>query len=319
METTAQKIITRLRCIIALSEHLSQNARWWYAETHPPLPRAESAWWGIENGITLPEEYLVCLSLTNGFTVDYASTVGWFHLEPFHTDGGLERHFTDERIRMLKKHIPFKAPIGWINHQCIYYDVFTGELFLEHKRYHYTPIRDFASEILDRVITHLEEQRALDLRTQTLLAQNQDNPLRPLYDQLLAYAGDGALPKHNIVLPPPASEEEVAAWEAENGISLPEGYRDWLLLANGGEFANKFILPLRSLRKAYPSETIGDTEYIYLAGLTGCFDYLMLNASTGEYAVFTEEFELEEAADFETEVLLDAFEYFDEHEEEDEA
>ncbi len=53
-------------------------------------------------------------------------------------------------------------------------------------------------------------------------------------------------------------------------------------------------------------------EYIYLVGLTGCFDYLMFNVQTGEYVILTEDFELEEAAGFEDDVFLDAFEFMEE-------
>ena len=34
---------------------------------------------------------------------------------------------------------------------------------------------------------------------------------------------------------PPASEEEIIAWENEHGITIPETYKDWLRFSNGSE------------------------------------------------------------------------------------
>lgn len=302
-------IIDSLQRVIEKSRVIHEKADWWYYKTNAPLSRSEIRKWCRKTGVVLPEAYITCLTVSNGFTVDFASVVGWFHLEPFDPDRMLDRFFTAERKRMFEKGIPFKSCFGWMSHHCIYFDVFTGELFLEQERYHYTPITDFVSEILEPVIRHLEIETERAVRGKQLLLESRNNPMRPLYDELLKFVGDGALPNLNIMLQPPASEAEICRWEQENGIRLPCEYRDWLKLSNGSSFQYKFILRLEHLRKAYPSEFIDGVEYMYLAGISGSFDYLMLNTQTGEYCILTENFELEEAVGFEEEIFEDAFEF----------
>lgn len=288
----------------------------WYYKTNEPLSCDDIKKWRKTCGIKLPEEYIACLTVTNGFTVDYCSTVGYFHIEPFHPERPVERCFSDSQLSSYKRKVPFKAAFGWINHHCLYYDAFSGELFMEHERYHFTPIKDFAAEVLDPVIEHLETKLKNEAVYQKLLEKSKDNPLRPMYDELLGFAGDGELPRMNILLDPPAAEEEIIKWEEANGMRLPEEYRNWLMISNGSYFENKFILSLDQLRKGYKLDPIDGVEYVIIVGLTGSFDYLVFNSQTGEYAVFTEDYELEEAAGFEEEVFEDAFEYLEERLEE---
>ena len=233
-------------------------------------------------------------------------------MEPFHPDWPLDRHFTADRMRQYEKKIPFKDCIGWLNHKCIYYDVFTRELFLEQQRYQYTPIRDFAAEILDPVIRYLEQELKMQPVYRQRMDENRQNPLTPMFDKLLKFAGNGDVPAMGIQLEPPASEEEIVRWEQENGMQLPAEYRNWIKLSNGSDFHYRFILSLERLRKAYSLDPIDGTEYVILAGISGCFDYLVFNSKTGEYKILTEDFDLEEAAGFEEEVFLSSFESMEE-------
>ena len=310
-EKNTTLILEKFMRIIELSKEIQAKARWWYCETHEPLEYRDVKNWCKTYGIALPEEYIACLTITNGFTVDYCSTTGYFHIEPFHPERPLERSFSGSQLSSYKSRVPFKDAFGWLNHHCFYYDAFSGELFLEHERYHFTPIKDFAAEILDPVIKHLETELKNQPVYQKRLAESLNNPMRPLYDDLMKYVGDGALPARNIELAPPAAEEDIIKWENENGFMLPDEYRSWLMLSNGSFFGNKFILSLDQLQKAYKIDPIDGVEYVIICGLTGCFDYLMFNTETGEYAILTEDFEVEEAAGFEDDVFLDAFEYFD--------
>ncbi len=59
------------------------------------------------------------------------------------------------------------------------------------------------------MIRYLEKETERAIRGKQLLLNSKDNPLRPMYDKLLEFAGDGQLPKMNIVLNPPVSEEEI--------------------------------------------------------------------------------------------------------------
>ncbi len=316
-KSTENKLIKeKMSRIIELSEEIQKKARWWYCAAGKPVSREKLEEWKKKYNISLPSEYIDILTVANGFTVDYSSTVGYFRIESFDTERDLEQCFTVNQLNMLKKKIPFKSCFGWINHHCLYFDVFSGQVFIEYERCKYQPVKDLAEEVLEPVIKHLEKELANSEKYRLLLEESMNNPLRPMYDRLLEFAGDGPLPKMNIVLEPPADEEALCRWEAENGMKLPQEYRNWVKISNGSEFGHKFILSLDALRKGYKLDPIDGVEYVILAGLTGCFDYLVFNSQTGEYAVYTEDFELEESAGFEEEIFEDAFEYMEEHMEE---
>ena len=308
----AAVICEKLKRIMELSKELHACNRWWYYDADAPLARQEILNWCKENGHLLPEAYIACLTVAGRFVVDYCSTTGYFRVERFHLDWPLDQYFTADHKRQFEKKIPFKECIGWLDHHCIYYDVFTRELFLEQQRYQYTPIRDFAAEILDPVIAYLEEQLTKQSVYRQLLEESKSNPLRPMYDQLLRFAGNGDVPAMGIQLEPPVSEEEIVRWEQENGMQLPAEYRNWIRISNGSEFHYRFILSLERLRGAYRLEPIDGTEYVILAGISGCCDYLVFNSQTGEYKVLTEDHDLRDAEGFAEEVFLDAFESMEE-------
>ncbi len=306
-----ERVTEKLRHIITLSRELHDNARWWYLKAGEPLTRDEIKAWSRREGVKMPEAYIACLTVANGFCVDYASTVGYFDIEQLRVGYSVKDSFSPDYQRMIAQRKPVKKCFGFINHKCLYYDLFSGEIFIEHKRYEYTPVRDFAVEILDPVIVYLETELRRQPEYARLLAESADNPMRALYDELMKYAGDGELPEMNIVVQPPAPEEEIVRWERENGMALPQEYRDWLKLSNGTCFANKTIVSLDGLRKELSLDPIDGVEYVIIAGISGSFDYLVFNSQTGDYAVLTEDFELEETAGFEAEIFEDGFEFLE--------
>ena len=75
---------------------------------------------------------------------------------------------------------------------------------------------------------------------------------------------------HHFVLNPPAAESDVAAFEAARGISLPEDYRDFLLLVgNGGVGPYYGIAPLSAPdewfeeESAWPGFTASPCPFVY--------------------------------------------------------
>ncbi|MBQ7131675.1 MAG: SMI1/KNR4 family protein [Oscillospiraceae bacterium] len=79
---------------------------------------------------------------------------------------------------------------------------------------------------------------------------------------------------------PPASEEEIIAWENEHGITIPETYKDWLRFSNGSEIINGLadfwkVKKIGSCDQFLPNdlvtigELIGDGEYLCFSKKTG--------------------------------------------------
>ena len=72
---------------------------------------------------------------------------------------------------------------------------------------------------------------------------------------------------------PPATEEEISAWESEHGITIPETYKDWLRFSNGSVIKNQLavfwgIKMIGSCDQFLPNdlvsigELIGDGEFL---------------------------------------------------------
>ena len=322
-ENAAKSLEVKIRKIFELSAKLQDLDKWWYCNISEPADCNSFRQWCVENGIVFPEALMKFISLANGFCVDYSSTVGYFNIYNFGTDVTTDSWFSRSKEAMFKRDYDSirncLPSLGWINHQMLHFNPYTGQMYIERERYKYTLIKDFEKEIIDPLISYLEKQCVLFSRKNQLLDENKNNPFRECYDRLMKIAGDDDLPKENILLPPPATESEIVSWEEEHNICLPEEYRNWVKLSNGGTFANKFILSLDNIGTPDEIVTIDEVEYMILAGLTGCFDYLVFAPSDGNYYFLSEEFEIDESAGFENEIFADAFEWLEEHcDEEDE-
>lgn len=302
--------------ILALAKELSGMDRLWYYEAGAPLDQAEITAWCKENAAHLPEAYVTLLSRANGFCVDYASKSGYFSILAFQTsetaNGLYSRTADDLRAREYKGYQHCRAGFGWLHGQMLYYNPYTGEMFLETERSHYQKIADFETEILDRVIQYLEVKVTRFARKDALLETNRNNPFRADYDQLLAYRGDDAALNSGIVLYEPLTGSEIADWEHAHSIRLPEDYKNWLLLSDGGRFANITIYGLEMLE---PDDTINDPDsdaaYIILASLSGSSDCLVFDPETGELFVFTDDGEIGEG-DFAYDIFEEGFAYLEE-------
>ncbi|HAE52878.1 MAG TPA: hypothetical protein DCG30_06460 [Ruminococcus sp.] len=295
--------------IISLSEKLHENADWWFCESHEPVSQDEIISYEQENNITLPSAFRECLTVSNGFMVDFCSTTGYFNLFCLKNTGCIDK----------KNHIPEKQRcIGWTNGgHCLYYNTQNGDFFIERERYKYDLIKDFCEEILVPVKNYLEKQIQRSARKYQLLEKQENNPYRDFYDILVGYNQNGKFPAQ---LEPPASEKEISDFEKKYNIKLPEDYRCWLLLSNGGFFDGMQFYSLNMIASQIngknavgmePEEYQGE-HYVYLVALTGCFDYLMGSIETGRPMVLTEDFEWEDGESALDEYLDRRIEFYEE-------
>ena len=80
---------------------------------------------------------------------------------------------------------------------------------------------------------------------------------------------------------PPATEEEITGWEKENGIKIPESYKDWLRLTGSS-------LIKRSLAKFYGVQEIEvdskyyPEDYVIIGELIGDGERLCFSKSSGK-------------------------------------
>ena len=110
--------------IIELSERLAGLDKLWYHKTIEPLPERDVAKWCKDNGVYMPQAFTVLLGITNGFCVDYASTVGYF------TMMSLEMKFTTKEMYgrtreqlQAREYDAYKnclSCFGWIRGNCFY-------------------------------------------------------------------------------------------------------------------------------------------------------------------------------------------------------
>lgn len=287
--------------IIELSKTLVEKADWWYCKCNEPVSLQEIDNHCSEKNVDIPDCIKELFSVSNGFTVDFCSTVGYFHMYPFVN--------CSPEGTGSSAYIPKQKTVGWVNHQCLYVDMKTGELTIEHERYHYTPVKDFCSEILEPVEDFLKKQLELSERKAELLENQRNNPFREYYDKLVSFNKD----KTNVTIYPPVTEDEISAYEQKYSIKLPEDYRNWILLSNGTSFNGFNVTKLENisyfLDKTYEYE---NENYIYLVSLTGCCDYLMGGLKSGRAMVLTEEYEWEDGEEMFEEYLKDAIEWYEE-------
>jgi hypothetical protein len=321
-EKCIESMREKFEYIISMSKKLAEMDNQWYYKTFEPLSEDSIRKWCKDNGAYLPEVLIMILTRTDSFCVDYASTTGYFHITSFSTEMTTEELFGRTREKMLARDYDYykncQVCFGWLHGQCLYYNPYTGEMFIEKERYQYTPIEDFEKEILDKVISWLEKKIVRFESKDALLSATIDNPLREQYEKLLEYRGDSGELNTSVVVYEPLSADEIAEWETSHGIQLPQEYKDWLLLSDGADFSFKHIYSLEDLDPDNPA--IGpddDKEYIIIANLSGFSDCLVFDPDTAELFVLTDDGEREEG-DFVSDIFEDGFEYLEEELEVDE-
>ena len=304
--------------IISLSEKLAGIDKFWYFKTNEPLNIKDIRKWCKSNGVSLPESFVTILTRTNGFCVDYSSTVGYFNINRFDVESTTNSLYSRTKEEMLareyKHYKNCHSCFGWLNHQCLYYNPYTGEIFIEKERYKYTLIEDFEKEILDKVISYLEKKVIRFERKEKLLEENKkNNPMLEMYEKLLELRGNSDNINTGFDLYEPLTKEEIADWEKKHNIQLPQEYKDWLALSDGGKFADKWINSLENLRiENLIIDTDEGKDYIVIASLSLSSDYLLLDPETSELVVVTDDGDLEEG-DFVYDIFEQGFEYFEGH------
>ncbi len=298
--------------ICRLSDALAQQDAQWTAETAPPVSECEIAAFEQANDVVLPEEYKVCLCCSNGFKVGFSSRTGDVH---FYSLQQIQRakertiQFATSQAEIDRKlsHLS----IGWHNHRMLYFDVSHGTLLIEKVRYQYEAVTDLYGELLQGTVEHLARSLQLILAGKALLAQRADNPYRKYYDRLSALkAGYGA----DISFCPPVSDAEIRRWEQEQGVVLPDRYKQWLRLSNGSTFGNTELYSLDRIAR-YRADEIRDSSgqvYLCFAAISGCFDYLMFHPETGAVRMLTEDFEWRDDISMEELLFERPMEYIEE-------
>lgn len=257
--------------IIDLSKRLNASDENWVSEVNEPVSKDELPVNQLKNGVILPEAYVECMKISNGFMVDFSSSVGYFKLYPVS-----DYDITNNSIC-----------IGWMNHKCLYFNPQNGEFVIEHQRYNYTPINDFNNEILVPVVTYLERQLILSERRHDLLKKQEKNPLRKYFDEFMKYRYN----EKNIEIYPPLTEEEIHDWE-ETHTKLPETYRNWLLLTSKCSLGFKEFNDLEHVRLeevCWSDNDDENREFWFLATTTGYGTCLLLDPESGKLFEFDHE------------------------------
>ena len=299
--------------VIELGQRLSELSKKWNLEIHEPVEMEELSKWCGSNGVYLPDVYVAILTRTNGFSVDYDSIpyMNIYHFDARKTTNDLYQRTREEMLkREYDLYINCKPSLGWSNHRMLHYNPYTGELFIERERYKYDLIEDFEKEVLDEAIHYFETQeRRLTLKDQTKDA-DKSNPMMKWYNKVLASIDDPKLDSDAVVFEP-IPKKEIAAWEKKNNIRLPKDYKNWLMLSNGLEFADKIVYKLEELDPENP--VIGPKDgkkYIAIASLSGASDCLVFNPTTKEVFELTDDGEMR-TGDFVYHVIQAGFEYFE--------
>lgn len=239
-------------------------------------------------GIKIPNALKEILTVSNELTIDGCGLMHFYRLE------NCSLHGTGEGA-YIPKYLTIGSVIG-VKGGSIYADLTTGIISVKADTSVYVPVGDFCNDILVPYENRLRKHLAALERKDELLEKQRDNPFREYYDTLVGY-NENAFGKGKhyppAILYPPASEEEISAWEQENNIVLPESYKNWILLSNGTGFNGWGVDSLDEVKNNLTDGTMEFDEgtYVLLASLTGGCDYLLGNIRTSEALELSEEYE----------------------------
>ena len=321
-QSTVDSMHQKIEYMISLSKKLAETDQKCYVKYGEPADddgmKAISEWCN-ENGVSLPEPYLILLSHANGFLVDFnAAKVGYFNFKGFDTKKSPEEIYgrTKEELlaRKYESYINCKVHFGALAYVGFHYNPYTGEMFFEKTggfgwEEKFIPIKDFEKEVLDKVIEYLEKNE----RKGKVLKDAAKNPMKKYYDRLLAYMEERDDP--DMAVYAPLTKKEITAWEKSHEIQLPRDYKNWLMLSDGGEFADKSICKLEELDPENPAtDPVSGKGYITIANLSGFSDCLVFDPKTKEMFILTDDGKCR-AGDFVFHVFQEGFKELDESEE----
>ena len=100
----------------------------------------------------------------------------------------------------------------------------------------------------------------------------------------------------NTVIAKPATEEEITAWENEQGILLSDSYKDFLKFANGVQFfgGSEYIAGLQGLN---PMDEYLGGDYILMGEMIGDGTMIGMSKSDG-HVYIADHGEYEDKGDF---------------------
>ena len=317
-QSTVDSMHKKIEYIISLSKKLAETDKKCYVEFSEPLDETERekiTEWCRTNGVYLPEPYMILLSHANRFVVDFTYNVGYFRFEGFDTETSPEKKYNRSREQLLAREYDYYINcigfLGGFDYKSICYNPYTGAMSVERTggfgwEEKYIPIKDFEKEILDKVIEYLEKNE----RKGKLLKEAPKNPMRKYYDRLLGYMEERDDP--DMAVYAPLTKKEITAWEKTNDIKLPRDYKNWLMLSDGGEFADKSIFKLEELDTKNLAVDPGSGKgYITIASLSGASDCLVFDPKTKEMFVLTDDGKCK-AGDFVFHVIQEGFDSLEE-------
>ncbi len=236
--------------ICNLAELLQEQDLWWHFRKSPPAALKEIRDCEYQSQIKLPKELKECLRISNGIEIryDYPYSV-------------LTLYSLEAICRMAddpKKECIYFGNAGYE----MYFHRTTGKILIEHKRYQYDETEDFHTEILQTVLLKMKNALMQVMRRDQLIANQQQNPYRKYYDQLLSIHQQD---QNIVTFCPPATEIEIAEWEMKHNAVLPRAYKDWLMLSNGSQFGHKNLLSLEQI-ETYRSSPVykSDRSHVVL-------------------------------------------------------
>ena len=301
--------------IISLSKKLTELDKRWKCKMSEPLNKEKTASWCRDNGVYLPEYYTAVLERTNGFSIGYSSPVGYFAIYRFNTDTTTKELYSRTKDEMLaREYRSYKhcqSSFGFLSPHGLYYNPYTGETYLKKGISQYTPVEDFEKEVLDEAICYLEKMVIRFERKDQLLAENINNPMRKMYDSVVELIEKEGDLNYSTIIYEPLTHDEIAHWEEEHGIILPQDYKNWLFLSNGLRFADKTIYGLEDLDT--DNTVIGpddNKDYIMIASLSYSSDCLVFDPETSELFAIDDDGETEDG-DFFYHIFDEGFEYLE--------
>ena len=318
-QSTVDSMHQKIEYIISLSKKLAETDKKCYVEFSEPLDengRSKIVEWCKENGVYLPEPYMILLSHANSFLVDFNSAkVGYFTFDSFNTEESPKDKYQRTKEELLERnydsYINCKRHFGSLAYIGFHYNPYTGEMFFEKTggfgwEDKFIPIKDFEKEVLDKVIDYLEKNE----RKGKVLKDASKNPMKKYYDKLLAYIDERDDP--DMAVYAPLTSKEITAWEKSHDIKLPKDYKNWLMLSDGGEFADKLIYKLNELDTENPAtDPASGKKYIIIASLSGASDCLVFDPQSKEMYILTDDGKCK-AGDFVFHVFNEGFKELDE-------
>ena len=298
-----------LNRIIALGKQLCEKDKWCHMECTEPHTMDEILAHEAKLGIKIPDAVKEILTVSDELIIDGCGLLHLYGLKNCSLQGTGNGAY-------IPKYLTIGSVIG-VKGNSVYADLNTGVLSVKVDTSVYEPVGDFCNDILVPYENRLRKHIAALERKDELLEKQRNNPFREYYDTLVGY-NESELGKGRryppVILYPPASEEEISAWEKENNIVLPESYKNWILISNGTYFNGWEVDSLDEVKNNLTDGTMKFDEgtYVLLASLTGCCDYLLGNIETGEALELSEEFDTEDGEDSLIDHLVYQIEWYEE-------